>query len=153
MALKFDKPGRRIEYVLKADRGSESLTIFALRPLTWMEMEEVNAETPFSEEQALQIAVIAAPARAEKRALTQDEMREIEAASPRDTHYMRRLTRYFARAARFSLVEIRGLIDLAGNPTEARPDEFLAHAPVEVLHELGAQAIEISRHSEDIIKK
>lgn len=153
MALKFDKPGRRTDYVLKADRESEQLTVFVLRPLTWIEMDEVNAETPFTEEQAMQIAIIAAPARVEKRALTAKELQQIEAASPRDSHYVKRLTRYFARAARFSLVEIRGLLDLAGNPTEAKPEEFLAHAPVEVLHELGAQAIEISRHSEDLIKK
>ncbi len=153
MALIIDMPGRRDEYILKADRESSQPTVFELRPLSWEEQEEVMALSPTTPVQAVQIAAIAAAARAEKRELTAEESARITEITSADTGYMRKLTKYLATAARLGLTGIRGAVGKDGNPVQVSPPDFTRHAPVEALREIGARVLEISRLSEDIIKK
>lgn len=153
MALRIDKPGRREEYVLNADRESSEPTVFELRPLTWEEMAEVNEQVPMTPEQALQVAAIVAPARAEGRELNEDEILRIHEAVPMDVRHLRKVTKQMAVAARYGIARIRNLLDLDGNVIEMGSAEFARQAPAEALREIGARVLEISRHPGDTIKK
>lgn len=153
MALKIDKPGRSEEYTLKADRESSAPTVFEIRPLTWEEMAEVNEYAPMTPEQAVKIAAIMAPARAEGRDMTSEEFARIDAIAPMDAAYTRRATKQAAIAVRYGLTGIRNLVDLKGEPTEMTAVEFARNAPGSVLRELGGRIVEISRLEDDLIKK
>lgn len=153
MALKIEKPGRREEYVLEADRESSQRTVFDLRPLQWEEQAEVNEHAPMTQEQAIKIAAILAPVRAEERNLTREETARIVEVAPMDAGYTRRSTKQAAIAVRYGVTAIRGLVDSEGNPVEMSSAEFARAAPGSVLRELGARIMEISRLEESLIKK
>lgn len=153
MALKVEKPGRREEHILLADRESSQPTVFELRPLSWEEMAEVNEHAPMTQEQAVKVVAIMAPARAEGREMTKDEMARMAEVAPMDATYTRRATKQAAVAVRYGVIGIRGLVDLDGKPMEMSSAEFAKSAPGSVLRELGAEIIRISRIEEDLIKK
>lgn len=153
MALKIDKPGRHEEYILLADRESSQPTVFDLRPLSWEEMAEVNEHAPMTQEQAVKVVAIMAPARAEGREMSKEEMARMAEVAPMDATYTRRATKQAAIAARYGVTGIRGLVDLEGKPIQMSSAEFARSAPGLVLRELGAEIIRISRLEEDIIKK
>ncbi len=153
MALKIEKPGRRQEYTLLADRESSQPTVFELRPLTWEEMAEMQELSPLTLEQSLRITAIVAAAKAEARALTQDDLNRVEEIAPTDGTRLKKLTQQHALAVRYGVVNIRGLVDIEGNPIEMIGSELARHAPTPVLHELGAEIVRISRLDEDRIKK
>ena len=153
MALRIEKPGRREKYSLEADRESSQPTVFELRPLTWEEMAEVNEHAPMTQEQAVKVAAIVAPTRAEKRDLSPDEIARIAEVAPMDAAYTRRSTKQAAIAVRYGVTGIRGLLDSDGNPQDMSSVEFAKSAPASVLRELGGQIIRLSRLEETLIKK
>lgn len=153
MALKIEKPGRREEYTLGADRESSQPTVFELRPLSWEEMAEMQELSPLTLDQSLRITAIVAAAKAAARALTQDDLKRIEEIAPTDGTRLKKLTQQHALAVRYGITGIRGLVDLNGDPTEMGGPEFARQAPATVLHELGAEIVRISRLAEDRIKK
>lgn len=153
MALQIEKPGKKSEYILKADRDSSAPTKFLLRALTWDEKGEVGELAPMTLEQALQINAITTPAAAEKRELTPEELSKVAEIAPMDKTVMRQITRQHAIAVRHGVVEILGLLDTDGQPMTMSPAEFARHAPGTVLTELGTEILRISQYSEDAIKK
>lgn len=153
MALKVEKPGRHEEYILLADSESSQPTVFEMRPLSWEEMAEVNEHAPMTQEQAVKVVAIMAPARVEGREMTKDEMARMAEVAPMDATYTRRATKQAAVAVRYGVIGIRGLVDLDGKPMEMSSAEFAKSAPGSVLRELGAAIIRISRLEEDLIKK
>lgn len=153
MALQIEKPGKRTEYVLKADRESSAPTTFLLRALTWDEKAEVGELAPMTLDQAMQINAITGPAAAEARELTTEELERIAAIAPMDKSAARQITKQHAVAVRYGLAEIRGLLDTDGQPLAMPSAEFARLAPGAVLMELGTEILRISRHSEDAIKK
>ena len=153
MALKIEKPGKRTEYILLADRESSAPTRFILRALSWEQSAEIGELAALSFEQALKIAAITAPSRDEKRELTPDEINRINEVAPMDSKAAIRLTRQHAIAVRYGVAEIVGLLDGDGQPYALSGVEFAAVAPDIVLHELGTEIMRISRYSEVAIKK
>lgn len=153
MALQLERPGKTSEYILKADRESAAPTRFLLRALTWDEKGEVGELAPMTLDQALQINAITAPAAAEQRDLTSEELSRIAAITPMDKTTARQLLRQHSIAVRYGVAEIRGLIDTDGQPLTMSPAEFARSAPGSVLTELGTEILRISSYSEDAIKK
>ena len=153
MAIRVQKSGQRVEYILKADRKSSAPTVFVLRPLTWEENLEMQEFGLMTLEQAARINEIALRAKAAKRELTAEELAEINRISPMDMADMRKLVRQHATAVRYGVVEIRGATDLDGKPLEISAAEFAKAAPPAVLHELCDEILSLSRFAEDAIKK
>lgn len=153
MAVKVQKSGQRVEYVLKEDRDSAAPTVFVLRPLTWEENLEMQEFGLMTLEQAARINEIVLRAKAAKRELTTEELAEINRISPMDMADMRKLVRQHATAVRYGVVEIRGVTDLDGKPLEISAAEFAKAASPAVLHELSDEILSISRFGEAAIKK
>jgi hypothetical protein len=153
MALRIDRPGRRHEYVLEADRESSKPTVFVLRPLTQIEMTEVHELSPLSLEQAFRINAIMARVKAENREATADETREINEIAPYDMARLHKQVLQNARTVRLGLEEIRELTDLDGSPLALSAAEFAQRAPTAVLRELAEEIVRLSRLGEDHIKK
>mgnify|MGYP001619704240 CR=1 FL=1 len=153
MALQIEKPGKRTEYILQADRESSSPTKFMLRSLTWEQMGEIGELALLSFEQAMKIAAIVQPSREEKRTLTSEEIQRVNDIAPMDAKSAARLTQQHAIAVRYGVAEISGLLDEEGQPYALSAAELARIAPSEVLHELGTQIMEISRYSGSAIKK
>lgn len=153
MALQIEKPGKRIEYILKADRESSQPTKFFLRALTRDQVGEIGELANLNQIQAMKIAAIVGPSRAEKRALNEDEIERINEVAPMDAKAAGRLLKQHALAARYGIAEIVGLVDENGSPYALSGAEFAEIAPGEVLHEIGSVILENSRYSEVEIKK
>ncbi len=153
MALLIEKPGKRTEYILKADRESSAPTKFMLRALTWDEKAEVGELAPMTLEQAMQINAITGPAAAENRELTAEELQRIAEIAPMDKAAARQLTRQHAVAVRNGVAGIEGLLDTDGQPLAMTGAELARLAPGSVLMEIGTEIMRISRYSEDAIKK
>jgi len=149
MALRVDKPGRKQEYVLIADRESSKPTKFMIRPLTWEEMAEILELAPMTMEQAVKINAIVQTAKEAKRALTAAENQRIGEIAPQSALKM---TKQHALALRYGVSDILGLEDLDGNPLSMTSLAFARHASAEVINEIGAEILRISQHSEDAIK-
>lgn len=153
MALQIERPGKSIEYILTADRESSAPTKFFLRSLTWEEKAEVGELAPMTLDQAIQINAITGPASEEQRELTAEELERIAAIAPMDKTMARQLTKQHAIAVRYGVVEINGLLDRDSQPLKMSGAELARLAPGAVLMELGTEILNISRHSEDAIKK
>lgn len=155
MAIRIKKPSQ-VDYVLFADRESQVKTVFVLRPLTWAELDEVNDISVYTPEQATQINAVREAALADGRGpdeFTEEEQRRVNEIAPPTREYLRRLTHYYLAALRRGLLEIRNVMDENGSPCALPPDEFLAAASPQVIRELGAEVLGVTRHSEMEIKK
>lgn len=156
MAVRVKKRPENPAYVLQADRDSEIKTKFHLRALNWEEMDRVNDISLYTPEQAAQIAEIGQRALADGRSpeqLTEEESRRINAIAPPNRDYVRRLTAYFRAAAIAGLVAIRDAIDEDGKVVEMSPAEFLRDVDDATVRELGAEIVNMTRHSGVEIKK
>lgn len=153
MALQIEKPGKRSEYILKADRESSAPTKFALRALTWDEIMEINEFAPMTFEQARQINAITGPAAEQERELTAEELERIAQIAPINKSAARQLTKQHAIAVRYGVVGVEGLLDTDGQPLLMTGAELARLAPGAVLIELGTEILRMSRYSEDAIKK
>lgn len=150
--MKIVHPKRRWEYVLAIDRESDAKTVFVLRRLTWEELNEVQAASPFTAEQALAFDRLTAQARSEKRDPTPAEIEALNQAVPNWMRHVGGLVGMHAVACRYGLEEVRGLLDEKGNPLKVDSAEFIRIAPREAIAELGAEIFRISTLSEDEAK-
>lgn len=153
MALQIEKPGKRSEYILKADRESSAPTKFSLRALTWEEKAEVGELSPMTLDEAVKINAITGPAAEEKRELTAEELERIAQIAPMNKNTARQLTKQHAIAVRYGVVGVEGLLDTDGQPLLMTGAELARLAPGSVLMELGTEILRMSRYSEDAIKK
>jgi hypothetical protein len=154
MAWQVEKPGKRVEYILKADRESSAQTKFFLRPLSWEERTEVGELAPMTLEQAMQIYAITSVAEKENRELTPEEVEHIAAVAPMDRSKARQMFRQHALAVRYGLERIEGLQDKEGNPLDLNAAEFVRLTrSTAVLVELGTEILKITGYSEDALKK
>jgi hypothetical protein len=158
MALRIEKTGRRVEYILHADRNSSTPTRFILRPLTWEEESEAEEHKPaisMTAEQAALINEIRAKAREEGRDddnLTIEELQRIGEISPGDPANAKIITRQHAVRCRYGIVEIQGLLDTDDKPVSISGAEFARRAPSTLVCELGLEIRRISRLPVDAIK-
>ncbi|MEW6332461.1 MAG: hypothetical protein AB1560_13470, partial [Pseudomonadota bacterium] len=135
MALRIEKTGRRVEYILHADRESSAPTKFILRPLTWEEESEAEEHKPniaMTTEQAVQINEIRAKAREEGRDddnLTIEELQRIGQIAPGDPANEKIITRQHAVRCRYGIVEIQNLLDTDDKPLALSGAEFARRAP------------------------
>lgn len=149
MAIKIINPASTVDYVLKADRGSELPTTFALRPLTWEQCGEFTKASPFTPDIAQRIYAITKRAEDEGRDLSEDEEAEINALSPDGIDSAMQFNRQYALAVEHGVVEIRGLLDHRGAPMKCTPREFARCASPEMLGELAGEILNMSRLSGD----
>lgn len=147
--MRLFNPARRFEYVLREDAGSERPTTFILRRLTWAELGEFAARSPYTLEQSVAISRIVEAARAEGHPLGDEDNAAIEAIAPTTTELLAKLTHAFADVVREGVVEIRGLLDEHGNPLAMSPADFARAAPPAVIQELGNEILARSRLAED----
>jgi hypothetical protein len=153
MALRIEKPGKRVEYVLKADRESSAPTKFFLRPITWEEKAEMGEVAAMTLEQALGINAITSSAAAEKRELTEAELKRIAEIAPLDASGVRRLTKQHAIAVRYGVVDVEGMLDRDDQPLKMSGAELARFLTRDAILELGTEIVRLSSYSEDAIKK
>lgn len=142
--MKFLNPAKRKEYVLEADRSSQTPTVFVFKRLTREDFFEFSGLSPFTLEQAAKIDRILKPSRDEKRVPTDEERAEVQAVMPDFKETAKALTRAYDFALQRGLVEIRNLYDESMQPLQMSVPDFISYAPVDVVQELGSALIEWS---------
>lgn len=150
MAIRIMSLDRTWEYTLEEDRASESPTVFVLRRLTWEQMQEVNALSPYLPSQLRRIELAREAAKHEERELSEEEIQSILTESGRDERQVAvAITRMYACAVRLGLKEVRNVADENGQPISIGADDFVKAASTGMLRELGEQIIAGSRLSEE----
>ncbi len=151
--LRIQRPTKRTEYILEEDRASSAPTVFVLRPLTWDQFAEASAANPLTPEQAQAQAAIYLQAQREGRELTVAEIVKMEQIAPKTPEYRRGLTKQYAIAVRYGVVEIKGAVDDEGKPWDLGAVEFSTYALGQHIQEVGMEIMRISGFIEDAIKK
>ena len=151
--MKMRRPGKTEPYVLKADRGSESPTIFNIRELTWEEMIEVNDDPPMPLKDAMQVNSIMQLAKDENRELTEAEVESINAISATDENMIFKANRQQAQIVKLGLVSIDNMLDDSNEPFEVTPDEFVKNARMVEIREVGAAIMALSQPGDETVKK
>jgi len=151
--MKMRRPGKTEPYILEADRGSESPTIFNIRELTWEEMIEVNDDPPMPLKDAMEVNAIMQLAKEEDRELTEAEVKTVNAISSSDQEMIFKANKQQAKIVSIGLDSIDNLFDENNEPMDMDAKSFVKFARMTEIREIGLAIMAMSQPGANAAKK